>query len=179
MLGVGIPTGNHMVSEHLAAANEQRLAAFTVRHVGALNPIAWRASPPQNLILLGREGMAVKNDGSSDNDLIARTACKLRRVADDLEQGKVADPVEWVISMADIATDRMDGHCKDIAERFLGSSLAVYALLFDEAVPLQRLYEIVDRNKRANKDKPFHERTAFARVNKRYGIESRCLYVGK
>lgn len=120
------------------------------------------------------------NSGSYDKeDLIARTAKGLRTLAGQIERGKLSDTFEHVIPMADIGTERMEGHCKAIAARFPSKSLAVYSLSFDEAVPLQRVYDVVDGNRSANLTKPVEERTAFARVNKRDGKENRCLYVGK
>ena len=117
---------------------------------------------------------------SAPPNLIARTASYLRALADQLEQGAVGDPVEWVIPMADIGTVRMNAHCDAIAARFGGKNLAVYAICFDDNVPLERVYEVVDRNKAENKALPVDGRTAFARVNKRKDCEgSRCLYVGK
>lgn len=113
-------------------------------------------------------------------NLIARTAMSLRDLADQLEQGTFIDPVEWVIPMSDIGTDRMPEHCDAIAARLGKKHLAVYAICFDDAVPLERVYEVVDGHKANNKTLPVHERRAFARVNKRKGcLGSRCLYVGK
>ena len=120
------------------------------------------------------------NDEAALPNLIARTASSLRNLADQLEQGTLIDPVEWVIPMADIGSDRMDAHCDAIAGRLGKRHLAVYAICFDDDVPLERVYEIVDGNKAKNKTLPVHERRAFARVNKRKGcLGSRCLYVGK
>lgn len=113
-------------------------------------------------------------------DLIARTADTLRTLAGQLEEGTLLDPVEWVIPMADIGTERMEEHCDAIAARLGKKHLAVYAICFDEDVPLERVYEVVDGNKAANKTLPVADRRAFARVNKRKGcLGSRCLYVGK
>lgn len=112
--------------------------------------------------------------------LIARTATSLRDLADQLEQGTFIDPVEYVIPMSDIGTGRMDEHCDAIAARLGKKHLAVYAICFDDAVPLERVYEVVDGHKATNKTLPVQERRAFARVNKRKGcLGSRCLYVGK
>ncbi len=113
-------------------------------------------------------------------NLIARTATSLRDLAEQLEQGTLIDPVEWVIPMADIGTDRMDAHCDAIAARLGKKHLAVYAICFDDAVPLERVYEVVDGKKAENKTLPVDQRRAFARVNKRKGcLGSRCLYVGQ
>lgn len=113
-------------------------------------------------------------------DLIARTAATLRGLADQLEQGTLVDPVEWVIPMSDIGTERMHEHCDAIAARLGKKHLAVYAICFDDEVPLDRVYAVVDGNKARNKMLPVNERRAFARVNKRKGcLGSRCLYVGK
>lgn len=113
-------------------------------------------------------------------DLIARTAATLRCLADQLEQGILVDPVEWVIPMSEIGTERMHEHCDAIAERLGKKHLAVYAICFNDEVPLDRVYAVVDGNKAHNKTLPVHERRAFARVNKRKGcLGSRCLYVGK
>lgn len=120
------------------------------------------------------------SDESALPNLIARTATSLRTLADQLEQGTLIDPVEWVIPMADIGSDRMNVHCDAIAARLGKKHLAVYAICFDDDVPLDRVYEVVDGNKAKNKTLPVHERRAFARVNKRRGcLGSRCLYVGK
>ncbi len=120
------------------------------------------------------------NDEAALPNLIARTASSLRALADQLEQGTLIDPVEWIVPMADIGTERMEAHCDAIATRLGKKHLAVYAICFDDAVPLERVYEIVDGNKAKNKTLPVHERRAFARVNKRKGcLGSRCLYVGK
>lgn len=124
--------------------------------------------------------VADASDGSALPNLIARTASSLRTLADQLEQGVLIDPVEWVIPMADIGSDRMAAHCDAIAARLGKKHLAVYAICFDDDVPLDRVYEVVDGNKAKNKALPVHERRAFARVNKRRGrLSSRCLYVGK
>jgi hypothetical protein len=113
-------------------------------------------------------------------DLLGRTAQSLRDMADQLDQGTVIDPVEWVIPMSDIGTDRMEDHCDAIADRLGKKHLAVYAIRFDSAVPLARVYDVVNDNKARNKALPAHERRAFARVNKRVQrLDSRCLYVGK
>ncbi|KAA9018267.1 hypothetical protein [Sphingobium limneticum] len=113
-------------------------------------------------------------------DLIARTADTLRTLAGQLEEGTLLDPVEWVIPMADIGTERMEEHCDAIAARLGKKHLAVYAICFDDDVPLERVYQVVDGNKAANKTLPVQDRRAFARVNKRKGcLGSRCLYVGK
>lgn len=113
-------------------------------------------------------------------DLIVRTAATLRALADRLEQGKLVKPLEWTIPMADIGTDRMADHCDAIAEAMGKKQLAIYAIGFDETVPLERVYDVVDGQKAANKLLPAEERRAFARVNKRKGcLGSRCLYVGK
>lgn len=113
-------------------------------------------------------------------NLIARTAASLRNLADQLEQGTLIDPVEWIIPMSDIGSERMHDHCDAIAARLGKKHLAVYAICFDDDVPLERVYAVVDGNKALNKTLPVHERRAFARVNKRKGcLDSRCLYVGK
>lgn len=113
-------------------------------------------------------------------NLIGRTVATLRDLADQLEQGTTIDPVEWVIPMADIGTDRMDEHCDAIAARLGKKHLAVYAICFDDGVPLERVYDFVDGQKAKNKTLPVDERRAYARVNKRKGcLGSRCLYVGK
>lgn len=113
-------------------------------------------------------------------DLIARTADTLRMLAGQLEEGTLLDPVEWVIPMAVIGTERMEEHCDAIAARLGKKHLAVYAICFDDEVPLERVYQVVDGNKEANKALPVQDRRAFARVNKRKGcLGSRCLYVGK
>lgn len=113
-------------------------------------------------------------------DLVGRAAQSLRDMADQLDQGTVIDPVEWVIPMSDIGTERMEEHCDAIADRLGKKRLAVYAIRFDSAVPLARVYDVVNDNKASNKALPAHERRAFARVNKRVQrLDSRCLYVGK
>lgn len=124
------------------------------------------------------------NSGAEDRnslaDLLIRTAGSLRDLADTVEQGTHVDPLEWVIPMSDIGTGRMDEHCDAIAARLGKKHLAVYAIYFDEEVPLERVYAVVDGNKAKNKTLPVHERRAFARVNKRKGcLDSRCLYVGQ
>lgn len=112
-------------------------------------------------------------------DLLSRTADSLRGLAEQIETGTLVDPVEWVIPMADIGSERMEAHCDAIAARLGKKHLAVYAIGFDDAVPLERVYEVVDGHKAANKTLPPQERRAFARVNKRKGcLGSRCLYVG-
>ncbi|MFZ2995731.1 MAG: hypothetical protein WA070_06030 [Sphingobium sp.] len=122
----------------------------------------------------------VPNDQSDLPDLLARTSASLRDLADRLDEGTLIDPVEWVIPMADIGTDRMEAHCDAIAQRLGKKHLAVYAIGFDEDVPLERVYAVVDGNKARNKTLPVADRRAFARVNKRKGcLGSRCLYVGK
>lgn|GEM_PF-5629716 len=120
------------------------------------------------------------DDEAASPNLIVRTANSLRNLADQLEQGSVGDPVEWTIPMADIGTVRMNDHCDAIAARFGRKRLAVYAICFDDKVPLERVYEVVDRIKVENKALPVEERTAFARINNRKDcLGSKCLYVGK
>lgn len=121
------------------------------------------------------------DDKTAPLNLIARTAETLRGVADRLEEEGLFEPVEWIIPMADIGSDRMEGHCKAIEARLGKRHLAVYAICFDDGVPLDRVYDVVDGNKLRNKSLlPGQERRAFARVNKRKGcIGSRCLYIGK
>lgn len=120
------------------------------------------------------------DDQSTLPDLIARTAITLRELADQLEEGTLVDSIKWVIPMSDIGTDRMEAHCDAIAARLGKKHLAVYAICFDDDVPLDRVYAVVDGNKARNKTLPVQERRAFARVNKRKGcLGSRCLYVGK
>lgn len=120
------------------------------------------------------------DDRFAPQAIILRTAETLRRFADELDAGKVFEPIEWVIPMADIGTERMELHCDEIIARLGKKHLAVYALYFDDNVPLDRVYQFVDENKARNKALPVHERRAFARVNKRKGcLGSRCLYVGK
>ena len=124
--------------------------------------------------------LMVGDEAPAIPDLIARTVVTLREMADDLEQGTLIDPVEWVIPMSDIGSTRMEAHCDAIAARLGKKHLAVYAICFDASVPLERVYEIVDGHKAMNKALPVAERRAFARVNKRKGcLGSRCLYVGK
>lgn len=119
-------------------------------------------------------------DASALTDLLGRTALSLRDLADQLDEGRGIDPVEWVIPMADIGTARMEKHCDAIAARLGKKHLAVYAICFDDEVPLERVYDVVDGNKARNKTLPVAERRAFARVNKRKGcLGSRCLYVGQ
>ncbi|MCY1670827.1 hypothetical protein OVA07_07330 [Novosphingobium sp. SL115] len=113
-------------------------------------------------------------------DLIARTAASLRTMADELDNGTLIEPVEWVIPMSDIGSPKMEEHCDAIVARLGRKQMAVYAIGFDEHVPLQRVHEFVDGNKVRNKALPVAERRAFARVNKRKRCaDSRCLYIGK
>lgn len=120
------------------------------------------------------------DDQSAPGSIVLRTAETLRRFADELEGGKAFEPVEWTIPMGDIGTERMELHCDEIAGRLGKKHLGVYALCFDDNVPLDRIYQFVDENKARNKALPVQERRAFARVNKRRGcLGSRCLYVGK
>lgn len=113
-------------------------------------------------------------------DVIARTASSLRALADKLEQGTLVAPIERIIPMSDIGTPRMEAHCDEIAAALGKKHLALYSICFDDEVPLERVYQVVDGNKERNKTLPAHERRAFARVNKRKGcLGSRCLYVGK
>jgi len=120
------------------------------------------------------------NDKSAPRNLIARTAETLRGLADQLEAGELFDPIEWIIPMAHIGTESMQAHCNEIEDRLGKKHLAVYAVCFDDAVPLERIHKVVDDNKAKNKALPVQERRAFARVNKRKGcLDSRCLYVGK
>lgn len=112
--------------------------------------------------------------------LISRTAVSLRDMADQLDQRTLLAQFEWVIPMSDIGSARMDEHCDAIAERLGKRQMAVYAICFDEDVPLDRVYDVVDGNKARNKSLPAAERRAFARVNKRKrNIGSRCLYIGQ
>lgn len=131
-------------------------------------------------LALSSDDITLTTDATSDlPDLIGRTAASLRALADELEHGKLVEPIEWVIPMSDIGTDRMEEHCDGIATRLGKKHLAIYAIGFDEAVPLERVYEVVDGHKAKNKTLPPQERRAFARVNKRKGcLGSRCLYVG-
>lgn len=58
--------------------------------------------------------------------------------------------------------------------------MAVYAICFDDSVPLERVCDFLGGQKAKNKTLPVDERRAYARVNKRKGcLGSRCLYVGK
>lgn len=117
---------------------------------------------------------------SAMTGLISRTAESLREMADKLDQGSILGQFEWVIPMSDIGSERMEQHCDAIAERLGKKHLAVYAICFDDAVPLDRVYDVVDGNKARNKTLPAAERRAFARVNKRKrNVGSRCLYIGK
>lgn len=112
--------------------------------------------------------------------LISRTAESLREMADKLDQGSILGQFEWVIPMSDIGSEQMNLHCDAIAERLGKKHLAVYAICFDDTVPLDRVYDVVDGNKARNKTLPAAERRAFARVNKRKrNVGSRCLYIGK
>lgn len=142
---------------------------------------AFPTAPPSRKIILPNDDIDPIADDSSDlPDLIGRTAASLRALADELEHGKLVEPIEWVIPMSDIGSDRMEEHCDGIAARLGKKHLAIYAIGFDENVPLERVYEVVDGHKAQNKTLPPQERRAFARVNKRKGcLGSRCLYVGK
>lgn len=124
--------------------------------------------------------LAPTEDQATLPDLIARTAATLRGLADKLEQGVLVEPIEWIIPMSDVGTDRMIEHCETISAGLGKKHLAVYALYLDDDVPLDRVYEVVDGNKAANKLLPADQRRAFARVNKRKSrAGTRCLYVGK
>ncbi len=101
-------------------------------------------------------------------------------MADQLDHGTGLALFDMVIPMSDIGSERMNEHCDAIAERLGKKHLAVYAICFDDAVPLDRVYDVVDGNKARNKTLPAAERRAFARVNKRKrNIGSRCLYIGQ
>lgn len=101
-------------------------------------------------------------------------------MADQLEQGTLVEPIEWLIPMSSVGTPRMEEYCNEISLRLGKKYLAVYAIYLDDTVPLDRVYEIVDRNRAENKKRMANERRAFARVNNRKGCQgSRCLYVGK
>jgi len=111
--------------------------------------------------------------------LLLRSAATLRGFADRIEGGALLRTLEWTIPMADIGTDRMEAHCNAIAEAVGRRQHAIYVIGFDDEVPLERVYEVVDGHKAQNKLLPAQERRAFARVNKRKGcLGSRCLYVG-
>ncbi|WP_278391479.1 hypothetical protein [Sphingobium yanoikuyae] len=122
----------------------------------------------------------VKEAASSVADLIARTAKALRDTAGELEQGALVEPVEFVIPMADLGTERMAGHCRRILDGVGRKQLGVYIIDLDADVPLCRVHDIIGKLKAANVALPKNDRTGFAKVNKREDCEgSRCLYVGK
>ena len=113
-------------------------------------------------------------------DLIERTVKALRDIADKISQGSLVEPVEFIIPMFDIGSERMATHCRHIFETIGRKQLGVYSIEFDADVPLDRVYVTIDSLKDENVALPKADRTRFARVNKRKDCEgSRCLYVGK
>lgn len=113
-------------------------------------------------------------------DLIVRTAKALRGIADEISQGSLVEPVEFIIPMFDIGSERMATHCRHIIETIGRKQLGVYSIEFDADVPLDRVYDTIGRLKAENVALPKPDRSGFAKVNKRKDCEgSRCLYVGK
>ncbi|WP_017181347.1 hypothetical protein [Sphingobium xenophagum] len=113
-------------------------------------------------------------------DLINRTAKALRDIADKISEGSLVEPVEFIIPMFDIGSERIATHCRHIIETIGRKQLGVYSIEFDADVPLDRVYDAIDSLKDENVALPKADRTGFAKVNKRKDCEgSRCLYVGK
>lgn len=113
-------------------------------------------------------------------DLIVRTAKALRGIADEISEGSLVEPVEFIIPMFDIGSEHMATHCRHIIETIGRKQLGVYSIEFDADVPLDRVYDTIGRLKAENVALPKPDRTGFAKVNKRKDCEgSRCLYVGK
>jgi hypothetical protein len=147
-----------------------------LRRLGQVAP-----DPFRGLYILTVSGHVVDIANESElPDLIARTAASLRELAIQIEKGTLLEPIDWTIPMSDVASDRMSAHCDLIASRLGNKQLGVYAIYFDEGVPVERVYQFIDQNKIENNKRPVAERRAFAKVNEReLCLGSRCLYVGK